>query len=121
MPPTILLFGAVLALLLLAVAFVVPAGYGLPGPVFGVIALVGILPGLFVGWLIYRYYVGQGEVPRLGTQLPEAAQEDEDRETVVAPNAERAHEQVSSFRRAAGEEPADRPLTSGTGGAPEND
>jgi hypothetical protein len=120
-PPTILLFGGLLALLILGVAFVVPAGYGLPGPVFGVIALVGVLPGLFVGWLIYRYYVDRGQVPRLGTQLPEAAQDDEDRETVVAPNAERAHEQVSSFRRAAGEEPADEPLTSGTSGPPSND
>jgi hypothetical protein len=121
MPPTILLFGAVLALLLLAVAFAVPAGYGLPGPIFGVIALLGVLPGLFVGWLIYRYYVGRGDVPQLGTQLPDAARDDEDRETAVAPNAERAHEQVSSFRRAAGEEPADRPLTSGTSGSPGND
>jgi hypothetical protein len=121
MPPTILLFGAVLALLFLAVAFAVPAGYGLPGPVFGVIALLGILPGLFVGWLIYRYYVSQGEVPRLGTEMPQAAQDEEDRETVVAPNAERAHEQVSSFRRAAGEEPADRPLTGGAPAAPPND
>jgi hypothetical protein len=121
MPPTILLFGGVLALLFLVVAFAVPAGYGLPGPVFGVIALLGVLPGLLVGWLIYRFYVSRGDVPQLGTELPDAAQDDDDRETVAVPNEERAREQVASFRRAAGEEPADRPLTSGTGGPPSND
>jgi hypothetical protein len=119
-PPTILLFAAVLAALLLVVAFAVPAGYGLPGPVFGVIALLGTLPGLMVGWLIYRHYVNRGDVPRLGTKMPEAGQDDEDHETVVAPNAERAHEQVSSFRRAAGEEPPERPLGS-VPGPPAND
>ncbi len=104
MPPTILLFAGVLALILLVVAFAVPAGYGLPGPIFGVIALVGTIPGLFVGWLIYRHFVHKGDVPRLGTDVPEAAEREEDREVVVEPNAERAQEQVSSFRRAAGEE-----------------
>jgi hypothetical protein len=120
MPPTILLFAAIIALGLIVVAFAVPAGYGLPGPVFGVIALMGTLPGLFVGWLIYRHYVNRGEVPRLGTEMPEASQDEGDRETVHAPNAERAHEQVSSFRRAAGEETSERPLGT-VPGPPEND
>jgi hypothetical protein len=114
MPQTALPFLAVLAALLIAVAFVVPAGYGLPGPVYGVIVLLSTVPGLIVGWFIYRHYVKRDQVPALGDGLPEAAEE-EDRETVVAPNAERAHEQVASFKRAAGEEPPARPLGSAPG------
>jgi hypothetical protein len=99
MPQSAFLWVGVLALLLIGVAFLVPAGYGLPGPIFGILILLAATPGLLVGWLIYRRFVKRGDIDRLG-----GAQDHPDPGRVVTPNAGEAEEQVNSFRRAAGDE-----------------
>ena len=99
MPQSIVLFVGVLVALFLVVALAVPAGYGLPSPVWGLIAVLATAPGLFVGWLLYRRRVARGDIDPLGAGGP-----DPERDRVETPNREQAVEQVNSFRRATGDE-----------------
>jgi hypothetical protein len=99
MPQSIVLFVGALVVLFLVVTLAVPAGYGLPSPVWGIIAMVAIAPGLFVGWLLYRRHVARGDVEPLGAGGP-----DPERDRVAMPNRDQAVEQVNSFRRAAGDD-----------------
>ena len=99
MPQSIVLFVGVLVALFLVVALAIPAGYGLPSPVWGLIAVLATAPGLFVGWLLYRRRVARGDIDPLGTGGP-----DPGRDRVATPNREQAVEQVNSFRRAAGDD-----------------
>jgi hypothetical protein len=62
---------ALAVFLLIVVAITVPAGYGLPAPAFALIALGACVPGLLVGWLLYRALVRRGQVPPLGEGLHE--------------------------------------------------
>ena len=57
---------AVLGLVFVGVALLIPAG--IPAPVYAVIALAAIAPGCAAGWLLYRLRVKQGEVPPLGEE-----------------------------------------------------
>lgn len=99
MPQSTVIWLGIIAAIFLGIAFLVPAGYGLPGPVFGVIFLLLAVPGLLVGGGVYRRYVKRGDVDRLG-----GAQDHPDPEQAVkVPNATEAEEQVNSFRRASGE------------------
>jgi hypothetical protein len=50
---------------LIVIAITLPAGYGLPAPLFALIALGACIPGLFVGWLIYRLLVRRGDIAPL--------------------------------------------------------
>ena len=51
---------------LIVVSITLPAGYGLPAPLFALIALGAAAPGLFVSWLMYRWLVKRGEIQPIG-------------------------------------------------------
>jgi hypothetical protein len=68
---------AVAVFLLIVVAITLPAGYGLPAPVFALIALASCAPGLFVGWLVYRALVKRGQIQPVGKGLHEGPDRDE--------------------------------------------
>jgi hypothetical protein len=99
MPQSTAIWLGLLALLFIGVVFLVPAGYGLPGPIFGILILLAAIPGLIVGWLIYRRFVRRGDVDPIG-----GPQDRPDPGRVVTPNADEAEEQVNSFRRATGDD-----------------
>jgi hypothetical protein len=50
----------------IVIAITLPAGYGLPAPLFALVALGACLPGLIVGWLIYRALVRRGDIAPIG-------------------------------------------------------
>lgn len=52
--------------LLIVVAITVPAGYGLPAPLFALVALAASVPGLIASWFVYRALVRRGEITPLG-------------------------------------------------------
>lgn len=62
MAPSMALIIGLLALLVVGVVFVIPAGYGLPGPIFGLLALLAITPGLAIIWMLYRRAIRRGDI-----------------------------------------------------------
>jgi uncharacterized membrane protein len=66
--PTALIFVSAVALLLIALALLLPAGW-LPAAVFGLIALVAVVPAAVAAWLLYRRMVRRGEIPPLGRDI----------------------------------------------------
>ena len=104
--------GSIFLFIVLAVGFVilvsllVPAGWGLPAPVFGLLALLATGPGLFAGWLLYRRLAARGDVePLSGAQRGEPEPENPEAPAEGRPVERR----VGAFRRAAGNQP-DEPL-----------
>jgi hypothetical protein len=94
---------AVLAALFVGVSLLVPAGYGLPGPVFGLLALLLAAPALVGGLFIYRTLVRRGDVPPLSEDaVDDDFDPDAPRPLHRAPNRARSVRQVSAFRRAMG-------------------
>ena len=67
---------ALAVFLVIVVAITLPAGYGLPAPIFALIAMAACAPGLFVGWLVYRALVKRGEVRPVGEGLHEGPERD---------------------------------------------
>lgn len=64
--PSALLFTALVLGAAVLVALLV-GGWG-PAPVFAVLFLVFVAPGLIGGWLLYRRRVRAGEIPPLGAE-----------------------------------------------------
>jgi hypothetical protein len=62
---------------LIVIAIALPAGYGLPAPLFALVALGACVPGLFVGWLIYRALVRRGDIAPIGAGPNEGLGRDE--------------------------------------------
>ena len=89
--------------LLVVVAITLPAGYGLPAPVFALIALGSCLPGLLVGWLVYRAMVKRGHIAPVGKGPHEFADradsEEAERPAHRAPNREQAATRGRFFPR----------------------
>ena len=80
---------------LIVIAITLPAGYGLPAPLFALVALGASVPGLLIGWLIYRALVRRGDIAPLGAGPNEgldrgAAEESGPRPTHREPNREQA-------------------------------
>jgi hypothetical protein len=59
-------FIAVVLAVVLLVALLVPAGYGLPAPAIALGFLVLGIPGMFAIWWLYRRMSARGEVPPVG-------------------------------------------------------
>jgi hypothetical protein len=101
--PTALYFLALFGVLVLLVSLLAPAGWGLPGPIFGLLFLLFAGPGLMISWFLYRRAVKSGEVPPISAGTP-GANEEASRPVEREPNRDEARRRVSSFRRAAGDE-----------------
>ena len=90
---------------LIVIAITLPAGYGLPAPLFALVALGACFPGLLVGWLIYRALVRRGEIAPLGAGPHEgldrdASDESAPRPTHREPNREQAATRGRFFPKA---------------------
>src|SRR5437868_3987004 len=90
--------------LLVVVAITLPAGYGLPAPVFALIAVRSWLAGLLIGWVVYRAMVKRGPIPPVGKGPPEfrdrAGSGEAERPAPRAPNREQAAARGPFFPRA---------------------
>jgi hypothetical protein len=92
-------------LLLIGLALLVPAGYGLPAPIFPLIALILGAPALIVALVMYLSMVRSGRIQAFGAgRLRREASDRDDRDEIPPANQE-AQRRVRGFRRAAGEEP----------------
>ena len=105
MPASAAILVGLLVVVLLVVVLSVPAGYGLPAPIFGLLALLFAGPALFVGFLLYRRLAKRGEIQTLSEQADE--RRDSDQRAVTAPNAGETAQRVSAFRRAEGKPPVE--------------
>ena len=90
---------------LIVIAITLPAGYGLPAPLFALIALGACVPGLIVGWLLYRALVRRGDIAPLGAGPHEGVDRDTSEErgprpTHREPNREQAATRGRFFPKA---------------------
>jgi hypothetical protein len=90
---------------LIVIAITLPAGYGLPAPLFALIALGACFPGLIVSWLLYRLLVRRGDIAPLGAGPNEGldrdvSNDDGPRPTHREPNREQAATRGRFFPKA---------------------
>jgi hypothetical protein len=90
---------------LIVIAITLPAGYGLPAPLFALVALGASLPGLVVAWLIYRSLVRRGDIAPIGAGPNEGLDRDTSHEpgprpTHREPNREQAATRGRFFPKA---------------------
>ncbi|HKG16420.1 MAG TPA: hypothetical protein VKA96_01905 [Solirubrobacteraceae bacterium] len=105
MPAFLPLVLGLLSLLLIGLALLVPAGYGLPAPIFPLIALILGAPALIVALLMYLSMIRSGRIQAFGADRLRREASDRDDRDEIPPAHEEAQRRVRSFRRAAGEDP----------------
>ncbi len=105
MPPFWLIAVGLLGGVFIGVALLVPAGYGLPAPIFGVIGILLALPALLVGLFIYLRMVRRGQLQAFGAAKLRREASDREGGEEIPPAHQEAQRRVRRFRRASGKRP----------------
>jgi hypothetical protein len=83
---------------LIVIAITLPAGYGLPAPLFALVAIGAGVPGLIVGWLIYRMLVRRGDIAPLGAGPNEGLDRDVSNESGTRPTHREPNREQAATR-----------------------